>query len=154
MSVFSRRLPWHAVVLFYDILMKSTSQCPHVPKSRFGNTVTEIWLACGLYNFLIGSTEFQLPKNMGTEPEIMFLGQLEGKMWQKVLFWQHCRKNLAIPLIEQFSNWVNWILCAEKHGYRAQNHVSRPIGRENVVKKRFLATLLRKSGNPVDCTFF
>ena len=55
-------------------------QCPHVPKSRFGNTVTEIWLACGLYNFLIGSTEFQLPKNMGIEPEIMFLDELEGKM--------------------------------------------------------------------------
>ena len=92
-------------------------------KVVFGSTVTEIWQQCGLYNFFIGSTEFQLPKNM-------FLGQLEGKMWQKVLFWQHCCKNLAILLIEQFSDWVNWILCPEKHGYRAQNHVSRPIGRK------------------------
>ena len=49
-------------------------------KVVFGSTVTEIWQPCGLYNFLIGSTEFQLPKNMGIEPEIMFLDELEGKM--------------------------------------------------------------------------
>ena len=49
-------------------------------KVVFGSTVTEIWQQCGLYNFLIGSTESQLPKNMGIEPEIMFLGELEGKM--------------------------------------------------------------------------
>ena len=78
-----------------------------MPKSRFGNTVTDFRQPCGLYNFIIGSTEFQLPKNMGIEPEIMFLGQLEGKMCQKVLFWQHCRKNLATLLIVRFSDWVN-----------------------------------------------
>ena len=74
-KIYQRPHEFRLVELIFSLIIRE-----NVPKSRFGNTVTEIWLACGLYNFLIGSTEFQLPKNMGTEPEIMFLGQLEGKM--------------------------------------------------------------------------
>ena len=71
---------------------------------------------------------------MGIEPKIIFLDHIEGKIRQKVLFWQHCYRNMATLLIVQFSNWVHWIPRLEKHGYGAQNYVSKPIGREVMMK--------------------
>ena len=131
----------------------------NVTKSPFfGNTVVKIWQYHWSNSFLIGSTEFYALKNMVIEPKIMFLGQLEGKMWQKNVFWQHCYGNLAALLIAHFSNWFQWIPRPQKRGYRAQNYVSRPIRSKVMMKivinqskfplKSHLCDVIKKSRFP------